>query len=186
MTCTTEIWFEERHLPHVEQRYINGIWCISVHSEDQHTNVYVTRTINDNLTMTRTVLIFTILLACLLCPQINAAPREFYCYKMCRLALNRCMEKNCKGKFPALVPVECLAKHTDCNEKCGFMSKMLKFPLESEKQPVRLRLVEWLTNKWSQPSLWLQCHLQTTDVIISANPSNGLLFVPVHCCAYGV
>jgi len=99
------------------------------------------------------VFVFTALLTYLLYPPADTLPREFYCYRMCRNALNKCMEKSCKGKFPALVPVECLAKHTDCNEKCGFMSTMLKYHLDSEKPPVRLRLVEWLCHQHVTASL---------------------------------
>ncbi|KAK2180032.1 hypothetical protein NP493_460g00019 [Ridgeia piscesae] len=107
-----------------------------------HSEAHVTRATKYNIKMTGIVFVFTALLTYLLYPPADALPREFYCYRMCRNALNKCMEKSCKGKFPALVPVECLAKHTDCNEKCGFMSTMLKYHLDSEKPPVRLRLVE--------------------------------------------
>ena len=128
-------------------------WCVSLCAFAGRLHVLVvsvfhcvclSRRLGPSLTPTLSVqvLVFTALLASLLYPPVDAIPREFYCYRMCRNALNKCMEKSCKGKFPALVPVECLAKHTDCSEKCGFMSKMLKFPLDSEKPPVRLRLVE--------------------------------------------
>ncbi|KAI0229801.1 hypothetical protein LSAT2_019769 [Lamellibrachia satsuma] len=56
--------------------------------------------------MATIVFVFAIILVCSLRPQVDAIPREFYCYKICQLNFNTCQQKSCMGKFPAIVPDE--------------------------------------------------------------------------------
>ncbi|KAI0229802.1 hypothetical protein LSAT2_019770 [Lamellibrachia satsuma] len=48
--------------------------------------------------MAKIVLTFAILLLCLSCPPVDAIPRLFYCFKMCRLRLIGCIEKTQSGR----------------------------------------------------------------------------------------